>query len=125
MLGLDRGGSCVGLLFRVPPAEARGVLTYLYERELVTQVYIPRWLRVATESGSVRAASFIVDRGHHQYAGRLAPGETIDCVLQGRGRGGHCADYLANTVRHLEALGLSDAGLKELLRQVRRRQTAG
>lgn len=114
VLGLDRGGSCAGLLFRAPAAETRDVLTYLYERELVTNVYIPRWLTVASAEGPVRAAGFVVDRDHHQYAGRLDLATTIEHVLQGRGLGGACVDYLANTVHHLEALGLSDGALKRL-----------
>jgi cation transport protein ChaC len=126
VLGLDRGGSCEGLVFRVPEAEAAETLDYLYDRELVTDVYIPRWLTVKTEAGpTVRAAGFIVDRAHLQYAGRLGLEETVGLVLQGQGRGGSCADYLAATVHHLEALDLADRPLRLLLREVAARRGAG
>ena len=122
VFGLDRGGSCEGLVYRVPAAEAEETLDYLYRRELVTDVYIPRWLTVKTGEGPVLGAGFVVDRSHLQYAGRLGLEETVDLVLQGHGQGGACAEYLANTVHHLDALGLADASLRRLLRAVERRR---
>ena len=50
VLGLDRGGSCRGLAFRVPAAESAEVIDYLYEREMITGVYIPRWFSLETEA---------------------------------------------------------------------------
>ncbi len=116
VLGLDRGGSCEGLAFRVPAGEAVEVMDYLYERELVTEVYVPRWLEVATSRGRLRAAGFVVDRAHEQFTGPLCPEETLALVLQGHGTGGSCLDYLRKTVHHMEALGLADRGLRRLLR---------
>ncbi|TIT65075.1 MAG: gamma-glutamylcyclotransferase, partial [Mesorhizobium sp.] len=42
VLGLDHGGSCVGLAFRVPGELRDEVIAYLRERELVTSVYLER-----------------------------------------------------------------------------------
>ena len=124
VLGLERGGSCLGRAFRVAAENADAVTAYLDRRELVTDVYIPRWLRVKTGEGPVAGAGFVVDRSHLQYAGRLGLEETVDLVLQGHGRGGACADYLANTVDHLDALGLADRPLRRLLREVEARRGA-
>ncbi len=118
VLGLDRGGSCRGLVFRVPSGEGEGALDYLYEREMITGVYRPMWLKVETPRGRVAAASFVVDRGHVQYTGRLTLEETAELIVQGHGARGACGDYLANTVRHLEGLGLGAGSLKHLLRLV-------
>lgn len=124
VLGLDRGGSCRGLAFRVPAAEGREVLDYLHAREMITAVYRPSWLTVETALGRLRAATFVVDRAHVQYAGRLAPARTVDLVLQGSGSTGNCLDYLEKTVHHLEALGLPDPSLKRLLRLAHERMKA-
>lgn len=121
VLGLDRGGSCWGLVFRVPHAEGGEVMDYLYEREMVTGVYRPRWLAAESEQGPVRAAGFVVDPKHEQYAGKLDPERTVELILQGCGQRGPCAEYLANTVRHLEALGLHDRALHDLLRRLEKR----
>ncbi len=126
VLGLDRGGSCHGLAYRVPAAESEEVVVYLQEREMTTQVYDPRWLRLRTAAGPITAAAFVVDRSNKQYTGRLSLGQVVDMIVQGDGDRGSCLQYLENTVHHLEALGLSDPTLKRLLRLVRaRREGAG
>ncbi len=117
VLGLDQGGSCQGLVFRVPAAEAVEVMAYLDEREMVTGVYLPGWHSVETETGNVSAITFVADPEHEQYSGRLPREELVQLVVQGRGERGTCRDYLQNTVHHLEALGLRDEYLAELLRE--------
>ncbi|MGE5504914.1 MAG: gamma-glutamylcyclotransferase, partial [Actinomycetota bacterium] len=68
VLGLDRGGSCVGRAFRVEADKAEAVLRLLHEREMITNVYQPRFLPVTLDDGRrVPAWSFIVDRRHRQY----------------------------------------------------------
>ncbi len=121
VFGLDKGGSCRGLVYRVPAAEGAGVMDYLHEREMVTGVYRPRWVRVHTDKGPVSAATFVVDGEHEQYTGGLSENELVEVILQGQGRKGSSVDYLENTVRHLDALGLGDPPLKRLLRLVHAR----
>lgn len=118
VLGLDHGGDCQGLVFRVPGAEAMDVMRYLDDREMVTGVYLPGWHEVSTESGTVSAITFVADPDHEQYAGRLPREELVQLVLQGQGQRGTCRDYLQNTVHHLTALGLHDDYLSGLLREV-------
>jgi cation transport protein ChaC len=118
VLGLDRGDSCVGLAFRVPAGEADEVLEYLYARELVTEVYIPRWVRIATPDGEVRAASFVVDRAHEQYTGELELEATAELIRRGVGISGPGIEYLRNTVHHMEALGLATGDLKRILQLI-------
>ena len=118
VLGLDRGGSCRGLVFRVPAAEGEAVMDYLYEREMITGVYNPRWLKVGTKQGPVEAASFVVDRAHCQYTGELSPKETAQLIKQGEGEMGSGREYLQKTVHHLDALGLGCPRLHQILRLV-------
>jgi cation transport protein ChaC len=118
VLGLDRGGSCEGLAFRVPAGEADEVLEYLYARELVTEVYIPRWVRIATPDGEVRAASFVVDRAHEQYTGELELEATAELIRRGVGISGPGIEYLRNTVHHMEALGVATGDLKRILQLI-------
>ena len=121
VLGLDRGGCCHGMVFRVPAAETAAVMDYLWQREMTTGVYIPRWLDCRTPQGMAKAAGFVVDQTHPQYTGKLPMAQIADLVVQGYGQKGPCSDYLKNTIDHLHALGIHDRRLARLLREVRRR----
>lgn len=118
VLGLDRGGTCVGRAFRVAARDADEVLAYLHEREMLNRVYDPRWLKARTPRGIVRAYAFVVRRDHPQYAGQLSAKRTIALVLSGRGERGASLDYLRETVRHLDELGVRDTALHGVLARV-------
>jgi glutathione-specific gamma-glutamylcyclotransferase len=110
VLGLDRGGMCRGIAFRVPAPLREKTVAYLRAREQVTTVYLETMRRVELEEEArrqVRALCFIVDRSHVQYAGRLTLAECVHHVRQGHGRSGANRDYVLETVQALEALGLS------------------
>ncbi len=138
VLGLDRGGSCRGRAFRVAGAHADRVLAYLDGREMVTRVYVRRMVPVTLARGRARAQtcqgrrkgvrpllqSFVVDRDHEQYAGKLALDETARIILDGHGASGANVVYLENTVAHLDALGIADGPLHALLRLVATRRGA-
>ena len=118
MLGLDRGGACRGMAFRVREAERREVLLYLMERELDNGIYEPRRLPAATAGGPLRPLAFVVDRGHPAYAGQLPEDAIVEVLATGRGTRGSARDYLANLVAHLDAAGLPDRRLTRLLAAV-------
>ncbi|TPK98613.1 MULTISPECIES: gamma-glutamylcyclotransferase [unclassified Mesorhizobium] len=119
VLGLDRGGSCIGLAYRVPGNLRDEVLSYLRERELVTSVYLERMLDIRLNGGgSVEAVAYIVDRQHEQYAGALDAGHAAKIVRGATGRSGKNEDYVLSTLEHLKALGIRDHWLEEVGRQV-------
>ena len=125
VLGLDRGGSCHGMAFRVPSGESEETLDYLFEREMLTGVYHAAWRRAETREGPIRVLTFVADRGHRQYAGGLGHDAVVALILQGYGDRGACLQYLENTVHHLRSLGLKDAALERLLSEARRRSGRG
>ncbi len=119
VLGLDRGGSCVGLAFRVPLDLKGEVVAYLRERELVTNVYLERTLPVELVGGpKVEALSYVVDRGHPQYAGRMDVSGAVARVSGAVGQSGPNEEYLENTVAHLRALGIRDRWLESVAANV-------
>ena len=120
VLGLDHGGACRGMLFRVARGEAPAVLESLWHREMITAVYQPKMLTVRADGGeTVRACAFVVDRGHAQYCRGLDLAATAALIRSRSGQKGPNLDYLVNTVEHLEALGIADHGLTALLAAVR------
>lgn len=120
VLGLDRGGACRGRAFKVAAADAEKVIAYLDEREMPNQVYVPTWLKTEIPGRTVSAYGFVVRRDHVQYAGKLPTEKAVELILQGHGSGGPCLDYMRNTVRHLDELGISDGQLHRVLAEVER-----
>jgi cation transport protein ChaC len=117
VLGLDRGGACRGVAFRVAAEQASETLTYLQERELVTKVYKEAVRPVDLLDGvqtRVRALCFLVDRSHPQYAGTLSLEEQLHHVRQGHGRSGANPEYVIETVKHMRELGIADSALEWL-----------
>jgi cation transport protein ChaC len=114
VLGLDRGGMCRGIAFRVAAAARHDTVEYLREREQVTSVYVETSRQIELEDKTrrrVRALCYIVDRSHVQYAGRLTLADSLHHVRQGHGKSGANRDYVIETVRALEALGYREGEL--------------
>jgi cation transport protein ChaC len=121
VLGLDRGGSCRGIAFAIDRNDQTDVLAYLDARERVTNVYVRKSVTVELESGrTVAAWSYVADRVHPQYAGKLALEHAATLIAHGVGQGGPNPEYLENTVRHLDQLGISEGPLHALRERVRR-----
>lgn len=120
VLGLDRGGACHGMAFRIAPGRWDATLDYLRAREQVTMVYREERKTVTLLGSHLRAeaVTYVVDRKHRQYAGRLAQPELLRLVRQGHGVSGACRDYVLNTVAHLRDMNIHDATLEDLVRQL-------
>ncbi|QPF84112.1 gamma-glutamylcyclotransferase [Bradyrhizobium genosp. L] len=117
VLGLDRGGACRGIAFRVAAHLRNDTIAYLRAREQTTNVYreVMRSVWLENEARKrVSALAYVVDRGHVQYAGRLSLAEQVRFVQQGHGRSGNNRDYVLSTVAAIEKQGFRDAPLHQL-----------
>jgi glutathione-specific gamma-glutamylcyclotransferase len=122
VLGLDRGGACRGIVYRVARAARAATIAYLRGREQVTMVYRESWRDVLVEGAPerrVRALVYVVDRGHPQYAGRLDLERQLHFVRQGHGSSGANRDYVLAAVGEIETQGFRDAGLHLLAERLR------
>lgn len=123
VLGLDRGGSCHGMAFRVAVEKWDETLAYLRAREQVTSVYLEamRPVRLLDSGRKVEAVAYVVDRGHRQYAGKLDTGRLLKFIRQGQGQSGHCTHYVLSTLDHLREMDIHDAHLEALASRLTRR----
>jgi cation transport protein ChaC len=119
VLGLDRGGSCRGVVYRVPDDAVAATKAYLWERELDDYAYFPKLLTVRHPGGTVRAQTFVVDRRQTQYARGLDVDAIAAIIARGVGERGANRDYLENTLGHLRELGIVDRGLERVAARVR------
>ena len=118
MLGLDRGGSCRGIAYRLPSGEAPARHRPLWAREMTGGVYRMR-AAAAWRPREARAALCLHGAPRlRDYAGRLSFDETARLIAQGGRRPRAGRDYLANTVRHLEELGIADGPLHRIEEKV-------
>jgi cation transport protein ChaC len=121
VLGLDRGGACPGVAFQVDAALRETTVRYLRDREQVTAVYLERVMPITLEHGErVLALTYIADRLHRQYAGRLDRAAMLNTVRAGKGQSGDNAEYVLETHEHLRAIGVRDRDLEWLSAQLRR-----
>jgi len=113
MLALDRGGSCTGVAYRMPDDDPHGRMVRLLEREMGHAEAFPwlRWLTVRAGSRSFRALTFYCAPPDGDRLIRLPVCDQVHRLARAVGPVGSCADYLLNTVTHLEALGIRDSYL--------------
>jgi cation transport protein ChaC len=116
MMSLDQGGQCHGVVFRLPPDNLEGQLQKLVRREITVKPpnNIPRWITVGTDQGSLRAIAFVMNRRSRFYTGKLPPEEVAEVLAKACGHWGSGAEYLHNTVAHLEEHGIRDRNLWRL-----------
>jgi cation transport protein ChaC len=122
VLGLDRGGACRGVAYRVADGLREETLAYLRAREQVTNIYVETHRMVALSRNPerrVRALVFCVDRGHPQYAGGLTLEQQLHLVRHGHGRSGPNPEYVISTVEALEAIGCHDQNLHLLAQRLK------
>ena len=121
VLGLDRGGACRGIAYRVAAANHDRVMEYLWDREMMNNSYTCRAVTIGIATGPVHGRAFVINRSHKHYTGKLTLERTVELILQGHGQRGAARAYLENTVKHLDQLGIPDRRLHELLRAVKER----
>ncbi|HSW17571.1 MAG TPA: gamma-glutamylcyclotransferase [Ramlibacter sp.] len=121
VFGLLSGGCCHGMAFRVPKAEGQATLTRLWEREMITAVYDPRWLECNTTHGGVSALAFTLSRKSPNHTGVLTEDEYRRIFECAEGHCGTTLDYAARTYEALQRLNVRDRQLERLLRLAPRR----
>ena len=120
VFGLDEGGFCEGVVFRVAAGHVAATKDYLRDREQVTGAYCAG-LRLVERHGDakpIRALTFIANRLHPQYAGRLPMATQLRVVRAAEGDSGPNADYVVSTARHLAELGIRDRPLRHLAARI-------
>lgn len=116
------GGSCHGAVYRVPRAQAAATLDALWQREMPTGVYDPRWLACRTARGEVRALTFTLSRKSPQHTGPIPDSRMVDILRHSRGRYGTTLDYLLATAKCLAERGIRDREIERLVALAHRHQ---
>lgn len=116
VLGLDRGGSCHGVVYEVAREQADDVLAYLDARENLAgeMVYRRRLVRVWPQGAPpVQAVTYVADTSHPAY-GRHSTIVAAATIARGLGQAGSNREYLFNTLTQLKVWGLRDRRLEQI-----------
>src|SRR6185436_9563914 len=73
VMGLCRGGSCWGMLYRIAASQIGRTLRRLWHREMPRRVYRPTLVRaqIGRSGRTVRALAFLADPSHPAYVREL------------------------------------------------------
>jgi cation transport protein ChaC len=118
VLGLDRGGACRGVAFRIAAAQVARSLESLWDREMRRGVYHPRLLRARLPGRTARVLAFVANPLHPGYAGTLPTERTAELIANCHGDRGPNVEYLARTLKHLADLGVRDHHLLRVMATV-------
>ena len=119
VFALMPGGSCTGVVLRLPHAQVEAHMPQLWEREMPNPVYDPRWVLAETAKGPVRALAFTLSRRSPSYTGALSDDQYRDIFDNSCGRYGTTLEYARQTAVGLREHGIPDRALERLLRLAR------
>jgi cation transport protein ChaC len=114
VLGLEFGGTCIGVAYRIAEEDLDTELGLLWEREMFSDAYIPCWVALEDQNDEVFASAitFVINPASNQYAGDLSEETIVRRLATAKGRLGTAADYLFRTRESLRANEIQDAELE-------------
>lgn len=125
VFGLEKGGSCGGMIFRIAANQVEQTFHSLWAREMMTGAYHPSWIDCDTAQGTISALAFVINRQTPGYVSTLPMDELVRIVMNAHGKYGSCFEYVEQTHIALEALGIADAHLEDLVTRIRAQQARG
>ncbi len=119
VFGLDAGGSCRGMAFRIPAADVPTTMEALWRREMPSGAYIPKWLGCRTEDGPITALAFTMNRNTDAYVSGLPVDRLVHIVRNAHGSYGPCIEYVLETAQALKRANIDDKRLQTLVGALR------
>jgi len=119
VFGLDAGGSCRGVAFRIGGDHVSDIMEALWRREMPSGAYIPRWLNCRTDDGAITALAFTMNRNTDAYVRDLPQEHLLHIVRNAHGSYGPCIDYVLETADALRQHNIIDKRLSALARSLR------
>ncbi len=118
VFGLDNGGSCRGIAFRIAAHQVPSTADALWQREMPSGAYTPKWLNCRTEHGNVMALVFVMNRHTDAYIPGLPLEHLVDIVSRAHGSYGPCLEYVLETAQALKQSNIHDKRLQHLVQRL-------
>ncbi|WP_413711724.1 gamma-glutamylcyclotransferase [Rhizobium sp. Rhizsp82] len=123
-LALDKGGEVNGVAYKLPKGRERDELLLVWRREMFASGYQAKWVKIQKSSGECWAITFVANTISSTYEGQLSPEAVSERLRKAEGPLGSGIEYLYDTIRHLEELGLDDMSLNKIKRLIDRHTAA-
>ena len=115
MLGLDKGGSCIGSAYKLNRDDAIKNIDILFKREMVTGAYKPKLLKTKLDNNKiVLSLAFTVDKKHKNYFSDKDTSVKASMISKANGFLGSCKEYFEYTLKSLEELNITDKEMRAI-----------
>lgn len=118
VLGLDNGGSCRGLAYKISPQHLSEALSKLWKREMwVDHAYIPRRVPVTLNNdmeNKVLACVFVSNKKSSYYYAEKCRKKAAEIISRARGLNGSNFEYLERTVHQLREFDIHDPQIEDV-----------
>jgi len=118
MAALDNGKGCEGFAFKISAEKVETETEILFRREMIAPGYHARFITVQIDGVDKKALTFVADHTTEMMLPNISRNEQIRYVATGVGILGSSLEYLQNTVKNLDEIGINDTDASELLEQV-------
>ena len=115
VFALVPGGSCRGRAYRIEASRVEAELPRLWNREMPTGVYDPKWLNCRTPLGAIRGLAFTLSRNSPAHTGALPDAQIVEILRIAEGRYGSTLTYLVETAQCLRSCGIRDRDVERLV----------
>lgn len=115
VFGLDQGGDCHGVAFRIAASEVPHTFEALWRREMPSGAYTPLWLPCVTDQGPVQALTFVMNRHTDAYVPSMPLQQLADVVHRAHGINGPCIEYVLETADALKQSKIVDSKLEQIV----------
>ena len=114
VFGLEQGGSCQGVAFKVASEDIPQTFEAVWKREMSTGAYLPSWLGCTTPQGEVSGMAFVINPQGPAYVPEPPEDDLVEIILKAHGIYGSCLDYVAQTAIALREADIYDPRLAKL-----------
>lgn len=120
MMALDSKGSCNGMIYELSDENKKAQLEKLLRREMTNKppTNVPRVLKANMDGKMVRVVAFTSNPDVPTFVKAMPLEQVAEILTKAAGHWGTGAEYLFNTVSHLEQLEIEDRNLWKLQKLV-------
>lgn len=118
MLGLVKGGHCSGVSYRIAQENIKSEVEYFCKREMLTDIYIPQFVKTESEQGEIYSLALTVDTNNPRFCDYQLD-QAAKLIAQAEGQFGSNREYLFDTIDHLQQLGFHDHYLEDLATRIK------